>query len=401
MQSRFSAPVALSSRRHLTEQQWRRFLAPEVVADATPAARLPETGVSRDIVASWRRSARYLGGTVPRAPAEDRHLARALWEASPLSRAADGQRSELERMAREGGLLAAISDPRGRLLWTYASEHMRKRAEAVNFIDGGRWDERAVGTNAVGLGLRLRRPVTVFSSEHFQPFVHDWVCYAAPILHPRTGACLGLLDLSTTWDRHTPLGQAAATELARSIALALSEAPARAELEIRALGPAAVCFRGQPLGLSQRQIEILCLLALNPDGLDLEALHAALYGDAAVSKSTLKAELSQLRALLLGQIGSRPYRLLLSVQADFIDIWQALRARRAGDAAGLYRGPLLPRSSSPELEEWRHCIDAVMAQMLDSCDEPRALLDRLCHSTTGSELVRDRLAQLMEMPPRR
>ena len=387
MPSNLSARAALSSRREVAEEQWRQFLA------RTPAG-AGHRGVPLDIIASWQRSTRYLARGLPRAPVEDRHLARSLWQTSPLSRALEGQRRGIEDMAAEGGLLAAVADPCGRLLWTFASSHMARRAEAVNFVDGGRWDERAVGTNAVGLGLQLRRPVTVFSSEHFQSFVHDWVCYGAPILHPRTGACVGLLDLSTTWDRHTPLGQAAVTELARSIAAALPDDPP-AELEIRALGPPAICYRGKPLSLPLRQIEILCLLALNPDGLELEALHASLYGDAQVSRSTLKAELSQLRALLDGRIGSRPYRLLLPARADFLALWQALRGQRAAEAVGLYRGPLLPRSRSPELEEWRHCIDAVMGQTLEECDDPTALLERLCHSTAGSELVRERLARLM------
>lgn len=378
--------AALSRRRNLADRHWQAFMG--------GAAR--GTGVmAPDILASWQRSARLLRQNPASAPLEDRRLARELLRSSPLGRALDEGRPQLESLARDGALVAAVADPCGRLLWTYTSRHMAKPAAAVNFVDGGRWDEAAVGTNAVGLGLRLRRPVTVFSAEHFQPFVHDWVCYAAPIMHPETGACVGLLDLSTTWDRHTPLGQAAVSDLARSIAEALPADSPRAELEIRALGQPRVLFRGRPLALPLRQVEILCLLALHPGGLDLGELHAALYGDAAVSRSTLKAELSQLRAALDGQVGSRPYRLTLPLWVDFVEIWHALRRKDAATAIGLYSGPLLARSVSPTLEEWRHCIDAVMGHAVDACDDPDALLDRICRSTEGSEMVRERLAELV------
>jgi hypothetical protein len=299
------------------------------------------------------------------------------------------------RMAEEADLVAAIADPRGRLIWTFASKRMHDRAEMINFTAGSRWDERAVGTNAVGLSLRLQRPETVFSCEHFQPFVHDWVSYAAPILYPLSGECAGILSLSTAWSRHTPLGQAAVTELARAIAEGLPRNRPKAELEIYALGQPRVMFRGKPLHLPLRQIEILCLLALNTRGLNLEAFHAALYGDAPVSSSTLKAELSHLRRLLERQIGSRPYRLQVPVWADFIEIWQALRRQKTGEAFSLYRGTLLPQSESPELEEWRRCIDAVMSQALGSCRDPVMLMDRLCHGSPGSELVCERLGELI------
>lgn len=388
-----SPHTTLSQRRNLTENHWRQFM------DGGPSRTVAE--VSGDIISSWKRSARYLARQTPQDKAHDRQLAQALWEESPLSRAVDREQERISQLTREGDLIAAVADPCGRLLWTCTGKYMSKRAEAVNFVDGGCWDERAVGTNAVGLGLQLRRPVTVFSSEHFQPIVHDWVCYAAPILDPHSGACLGLLDLSTTWDRHTPLGQAAVTELARTLAAALPSAPLKAELELHALGESRAVYRGVTLPLSPRQMEILCLLVLNPRGLNLESLHAALYGDASVSTSTLKAELCQLRALLDGRIGSRPYRLQLPVWADFIEIWQALRQQRVGEALGLYHGELLPRSVSPELEEWRHCIAAAMGQALESYDDPAALVERISQDTSGSELLRERLADLVAEPPAR
>ncbi len=378
---------SLAQRRRVAETAWSHFVTGNPLS-------LTSNTVKVEILSSWQRSARHVPPQKSHAPADDEKLISESWRESPLSQAATREQDNMMQLAREGELVAAIADPFGRLLWTFASSHMRRRAEAVNFTAGGRWDESSIGTNAVGLAQKLRRPVTVFSSEHYQPFVHDWVCYAAPIIHPQSGECLGILDMSTTWNRHTPLGQAAVTELARSIAAGLPKHLPRAELEIHALGQPRILFRGKPLSLQMRQLEILCLLALNPQGLSLEGFHAALYGDAPVSTATLKSELSHLRRILDGQIGSRPYRLLTPVWADFIHVWQSLRQQRSNEAISLYRGSFLPQSNSPELEEWRNCIDAVMGKALESCHDPALLMSQLCSGTGGSELIRERLAEL-------
>ncbi len=382
-----TAAQSLLRRRQAIETQWRRFRHGQPM--------LRGGCVSDDIIASWQRSAGYHPAYRLQAPAGERPDAKGCWEASPLSRSAPGSREAIVQLASEGEMVAAIADPGGRLIWTFAGEGLADEAESVSLTPGSRWDEQTVGTNAIGLSLQLQRPATVFSSEHFQPFVHDWVAYAAPIRYPQSGVCAGILSLSTRWDRHTPLGQAAVAELARSLAEGLPGHSFRAELEIHALGQPRVLFRGEPLRLPLRQIEILCLLALNKRGLNLEAFHAALYGDAPVSHSTLKAELSHLRRLLGGCIASRPYRLEVSVWADFIEIWQALRRKKSGEAFSLYRGSLLTPSESPELEEWRCCIDAVMSQALGDCNDPVMLMEKLCHGSSGSEMVRERLDELI------
>ena len=100
---------------------------------------------------------------------------------------------------------------------------------------------------------------------------------------------------------------------------------------------------GSRLLLNRRQTEILALLALHPDGLSLEHLHALVYGDQAVTLSTLKAEVSHLRAALGGQLASRPYRLTMPVATDVDDVLDAAAraATRAAAIAG-YGGDLLP-----------------------------------------------------------
>jgi hypothetical protein len=237
--------------------------------------------------------------------------------------------------------------------------------------------------------------VTVFSSEHYLPFVQDWVCYAAPIIHPQSGECVGILDMSTTWKKHTPLGQSAIAQIANSIAQNLPFTESRAELEVHALGQPRVIYQGKAIKIPQRELEILCLLALNPEGLTLEQLHTALYNDDHVSTATLKTHVSHLRHFLDGKIGSRPYRLTMPYWADFISIWEPLNQQRANEAMLMYRGEFLARSQSPEIEQWRYCIDAMMTRVVNACQSPDALTHKLQESTSGSHTVRERLLELL------
>jgi transcriptional regulator of acetoin/glycerol metabolism len=352
------------------------------------------SSVSKDILLSWQRSAEVYKRLPQHAPIDDEYLTSSLWKESPLSTAAKSEQSNLEQLAKEGQMVAAIADPCGRLLWTHSSNYMRKFAENLNFTAGGHWNEQTMGTNAVGLSLKLKKAVTVFSSEHCLPFVQDWVCYAAPIIHPKSGECFGVIDISTTWNKHTPLGQAATQQLANAIAQCLPTGSYRAELEIHALGQPKIIYQGEQVYLPPRQLEILCLLALNPDGLSLQRLHSALYGDANVSTTTLKADVSHLRSLFNGQVGSRPYRLAMPVWADFVHIWDSLSKKNTSEAMSTYRGAFLPKSESPDIEEWRYCIDAVMNQAINECKNSDELISNIQKNRSGGILVRERLIEL-------
>ena len=298
-------------------------------------------GVRTEIVASWERSAAYIMPEVAEAPLADLDETRHAFQTSPLSAAVRQLESQLQAAADDGELVVAVTDPGARILWTYGGAVMRRKAEKVNFIPGGRWDEASVGTNALDLALRLDHAATVYSAEHFSSCVHGWVCWASPVHDPRTGRQLGVLDLSTTWDRSHPIGLATAEALARLLgrevrAMAAAGTAQNATsrggglLELKLLGQPSAQLDGVPLRLTRRQLEILALLALNPDGLDLGELHARLYGDRPVSQGTLKAEMSQLRtrarrAAGIPSVPDRPRRALR-------------RHRRAAPAAGRRRG---------------------------------------------------------------
>ena len=339
-------------------------------------------GVRTEIASSWVRSARHVSPDVAQALLASDDDTRSVWESSPLRTAVRCLEAELRAAADDGDLVVAVTDPRARILWTHGGRVMRRDAEKVNFVPGGRWDEASVGTNALDLALRLDRTSTVYSAEHFSSCVHDWVCYAAPVHDPRTGQQLGVLDLSTTWDRAHPIGPAMATALARLVEREVRPAVARASagpqgaglLDLRLLGTAGARLGGRPLRLTRRQTEILALLALNPDGLDLGELHARLYGDRPVSPGTLKAEMSQLRALLGGRLASRPYRLDLPVRCDVSDVLDRLRAGDVAGAAERYGGELLGWSESPALIEYGNFVTVALRTALLADPQPAAVL---------------------------
>src|SRR5689334_15390776 len=347
----------------------------ELVDDAVEMIR-PE------ILASWKRSEAKLGIDVREAPLTDESEARAFWESSPLQQAVSRVDAELRRTAEDGDLVLAVTDSQTRILWTYGGRVMRRKAESVNFVPAARWDDESVGTNALDLANRLGRPSMVFSAEHYAPIVHNWVCWAAPVHDPVTGAQLGVVDLSTTWHRTHPIGLATARVLARLIETALPtgtvpgprDEQSAPGLLMTLLGTAETWLDGQRLLLNRRQTEILALLALHPEGLSLEQLHAAVYGDQAVTFSTLKAEVSHLRHAIGGQLASRPYRLLMPVTTDVEQVLALLRRGRVAAAVDAYGGDLMPGTNSPALTELAEYVAVAVREALLAKPEPDAVM---------------------------
>ena len=367
-------------RSHLT-RAWDLHIPAICDKQPTSATRM---GVRTEIVASWERSAAHVMPEVHEAPLADADETRLAWQTSPLNAAVQQLEAQLQAAADDGELVVAVTDPDARIMWTYGGAVMRSKAERVNFVPGGRWDEASVGTNALDLALRLDRAATVYSAEHFSSCVHGWVCWAAPVHDPGSGRQVGVLDLSTTWDRSHPIGLATAGALARLLGREMrgTVVAARAQdgpssyaglLELKLLGQPSAQLNGARLRLTKRQIEILALLALNPDGLDLAELHARLYGDRPVSQGTLKAEMSQLRAVLGGRLESRPYRIGLDIRCDVTDVLHRLRAGDVTGAVERYGGELLPGSESPSLTEFGNFVTVAVRNALLSDPHPAAV----------------------------
>ncbi|MGC2998900.1 GAF domain-containing protein [Streptomyces sp. G35A] len=363
----------LRRRRAVLEHEWSRWV-PRLKAPGTAPV---GCGALRDeVTESWVRSLTSVDPGQDSAPVTDGGAVHRRWTSSPLYRPVADLAGELRSIAEDAGFVTAVTDESGTILWTCGGPTMRRRAERVNFAPGGRWDEQAMGTNALSLALRTGRPCSVFSAEHLVSALHGWVCYCAPI-HGPDGRVLGVLDLSTTWDRSHPLAMSTVRTLVSTIETRLASEPPRpapdphpSPVRLTCLGAGQAVREGRPLTLRPRQLEILTLLALEPAGFSPGRLHAALYGDRPVTASTFKAEISHLRRALGGGIATRRYALTAPVSCDAAEVLRALERGDAESALRRYRGPLLPRSQAPGIDEWRTRLEVAVREAVLASTRP-------------------------------
>jgi hypothetical protein len=105
-------------------------------------------------------------------------------------------REALVSVADAAQHIMVVSDADGRILWREGSAAVLHKADRLGFELGADWAEETVGTNGVGTPLVTRRPVQVFSAEHFVVSQHAWTCTGAPITDPRDGQLMGVVDVS-------------------------------------------------------------------------------------------------------------------------------------------------------------------------------------------------------------
>ncbi|KAA8882124.1 transcriptional regulator [Nocardia colli] len=289
--------------------------------------------------------------------------------------------------AEDTGLLIALSDAHGRLLWVEGDSTAKDRAAGMNFVDGADWSEAAVGTNAPGTALALDHCVQIFGAEHYSRLVHPWSCAAGPVHDPATGRILGTIDI-------TGGPRVAAPEVLSLIraTVAVAESELRAHPVIVRTAPRvellgsrpALLFGNERIALSRRHSEILLLLMEHPEGLATEHI-AVLLDERDLDAVTVRAEISRLRRILGGaSLGSRPYRLLTELDSDVGELRRSLRRGDIGAAVARYRGQLLPASAAPGVVRVRESLRARMRAAVLTSRDP-AILGWWISSVDGRE----------------
>jgi GAF domain len=167
----------------------------EAVLSGTPAPQQPRRVVSE----SWRRSlaARVdpeCGAGPPtifeRAEMSEIRAEHPLAETLPLLR------ETLVAIADEAMHMMIVTDAQGHILWREGQSDVLRRADKVGLIEGTRWSEDAIGTNAMGTAIAEDVSVQIHSAEHLVRAYHSWTCAASPVHDPDTGRIVGVVDVT-------------------------------------------------------------------------------------------------------------------------------------------------------------------------------------------------------------
>lgn len=341
------------------------------VAGQVDALYLNSTPLRRVVVESWQRS--LAKGVDPdRGGPQSSDLAQSIARmraAHPLASALPVIRRLLVEDATSSGVMVAISDADGTLLWVEGDAGACRKAEAMNFVPGADWSERGAGTNAPGTALALDAEVQIRGSEHFSRIVQPWSCTAVPVHDPGTGALIGAIDLTggAEVSSHQTLALVRATVVAveNHLALLRFTEPGRTDTGVR-LPQLFVLGSDRPRWevtderghrhrtvLTGRHAEILILLSRHPEGLSADHL-AMLLDDKHLDVVTIRAEMSRLRKVVGPEfVSSRPYRLTAALASDLSDVFDALSAGDVASALDRYAGPLLRQSVSPAVARLR------------------------------------------------
>jgi transcriptional regulator of acetoin/glycerol metabolism len=171
---------------------------------------VPAGLVAPAIAESWRRC--LAAGLDPQRPPKIERLTSTSLE--HRRRAHDDvrrlARSEMQALHQQLGaenFVLALAAPDGLLLDSLVGESHRAEIEGMGIIAGTIWQERTLGTNALGTATALSRRITVRGAEHFFANHNRLTCIASPIFAP-DHSLAGVLDASCAAAAYAPRARA-------------------------------------------------------------------------------------------------------------------------------------------------------------------------------------------------
>lgn len=147
---------------------------------------------------SWRRSLTLVDPDLRQAPivGDKRKLEQRRHRWSELRATAEPVLRRAGEVLSQTESLIVLADSEGLVLDVVGDPDVRRLGDKVNLVEGARWGEHDVGTNAIGTALASGKAVQLFGSEHFCVGIKQYTCAADVIRDPRDGRVLGAIDLS-------------------------------------------------------------------------------------------------------------------------------------------------------------------------------------------------------------
>ncbi|WP_392486088.1 sigma-54-dependent Fis family transcriptional regulator [Haloimpatiens sp. FM7315] len=109
-----------------------------------------------------------------------------------------------------------LTDKEGYVLDVIGDEIMLERMQELNFVKGALWNEKIVGTNAIGTALHLDKPIQTIGAEHYCLNQHSWTCSCSTI-HDEDGNIIGAINMSGNYYNAHPHTLGIVTSAAKSI----------------------------------------------------------------------------------------------------------------------------------------------------------------------------------------
>lgn len=158
--------------------------------------------VRPEIGASWDRSVR--SGLRPNQ--FDAEFDSDINSGAALIRAAHPVLDEVAGDLSGSSVGVVLTDERGHVLDRWVADRgLLARFDKILLAPGFLYEERSVGTNAIGTALAQRGPSLVDGTEHFADALITMACAAVPICDPATGRRLGAVDLTCRAKDASPL----------------------------------------------------------------------------------------------------------------------------------------------------------------------------------------------------
>lgn len=165
-------------------------------ARGAPEARLPDV-----IEQSWKRCLadyKLLPDALPKASVlTHSELRMQMEEREEFMRVAEPEIERLFRQLVDSEYIVSLASSQGAMVLFRCDYQYLSDLAASGVIPGSIWTEDQQGTNGVGTGLRVGKPVIIAGSEHYGSAIQRLTCLTAPVLG-RHGEIESIVNVTTT-----------------------------------------------------------------------------------------------------------------------------------------------------------------------------------------------------------